>query len=72
MTSQMASCDVYRCARLFYFRCLKFESLRSRHEQNFVIIKPLRGRFVLISVVYSGLAFARVLMHIVDPLLIYK
>jgi hypothetical protein len=29
MTSRMASCDVYRCASLFYFRCFRTLNLYS-------------------------------------------
>jgi hypothetical protein len=41
MTSQMASCDVYRCASIFYFRCFQTLNLIYCLEQWFVIDRIL-------------------------------
>jgi hypothetical protein len=63
MTSRTASCDVYRCVRLFHFHCFRTLNFYfSCHEQWFVIIKPLEGDWDL------KLAFAWVLMHMFNPL----
>jgi hypothetical protein len=72
MASWMPSRDVYRCTSLIISAIFELWTFTSWHEQWFVILKPLRGRVVLINVVYSGLAFVWVSMHIVDPLLISK
>jgi hypothetical protein len=61
MASHATSCDVYRAASLFISVVFKLWTFTSCHEQWFVILEPLRGSFVLISVVYSGLTFVWVL-----------
>jgi hypothetical protein len=51
MASLLASCDVYRCARLFYFHCFQTPNFYSHCEQGFFNNATIRGNLDLSGVV---------------------